>query len=1032
MKPNKKLSILTIITLLFLFPSLGQALTYQELYNYSQGKVLSATVVDINAFGACSKGSSDASSEVQSSINALTDGGTLQVSCVPSLLNGVVLANKKNITVVGINGGGFKVLGIPNQSIIAFSGVMFKIDNCTDCLIKDLELNGNSIQASSIGIQNSTRTTVSNIKILNTGFGSTASNRGSAALVASGNKNNTYSGIVIDSGASPSQYNGEGARGMWLGNWWKEALEWHPTVTGNTVKRTPFTGIGLHSVGAQISNNTVENVGCAGVKVVVGRQSQDSSNYSAYNSSPAYTDTTNITNNTLRNNGCNGVQMDYPSNVNIDKNILDNNDHTGIFVYASVNNLNITNNSILNNKSGNFIGGIHIESGPTQAIKISGNIIGNQGTQNQKFGISVSSFANSFGGAISGLEVTCNKIVNNHSYGNVFWNNNGSSYSNISYTNNAFAGNAGQDIFVQSGANFVTQSGNTTTGNLPSVCSSGGSNPPPSPPPPPPAPNPPPPAPTPPPSPSPTSTPSTGFVTINSKGVLRNDYTGWVGFSFTVGQKDIKVSKLGRFIVSGNNQIHVLKIIKATDKSTVAQVSLNTQSQTAGQFAYQALDNPAILNANHTYYIVSQETDGGDKWYDFDNTLLSGNALALVNNAVYWTGSSYATTGIVGSSYGPLDFKIALETGNNNPNPTPPPPPPPAPTPETITGKGFVKTFNLGSKFNQHGGWVGMRIKVGNSPIYLTALGRMVLAGNTESHKIKIVESKNPEVQREDNEALGQVVVATKEKPENQFVYSALATPVKLEANKTYYLVSEETYGGDFYYSSIWDNKKTTLTTENVASVLGGVYWWTGTKLWTYQALANEGDGPLDFKYTLESSSGSGNLTMSPNTNNQKPPEQNQTNNNNNSQANNNLEEIIENEEILPNSFASGSLVLDGQIVYYIYGQSKIAFASMAVIRGYGYKESSIVKGDASNYILDSYVFTTSKAGHPWGSWLVSGKQVYYFGEVGFIPVSTWEIFVNNGGQVQKILKMNSYDLASLKAVGTLPIMEMNDSRVVK
>ncbi len=104
----------------------------------------------------------------------------------------------------------------------------------------------------------------------------------------------------------------------------------------------------------------------------------------------------------------------------------------------------------------------------------------------------------------------------------------------------------------------------------------------------------------------------------------------------------------------------------------------------------------------------------------------------------------------------------------------------------------------------------------------------------------------------------------------------------------------------------------------------------------------------------------------------------------------------------------------------------------MAVIKGYGFKESSIVKGDTSNYILDSYVFNTSKAGHPWGTWLLNGKQVYYFNEHGFIPVSSWEVFLSNGGLSQNIVKMNSYDSANLKAQGSLGNMEIDDSRVTK
>ena len=82
-----------------------------------------------------------------------------------------------------------------------------------------------------------------------------------------------------------------------------------------------------------------------------------------------------------------------------------------------------------------------------------------------------------------------------------------------------------------------------------------------------------------------------------------------------------------------------------------------TAGATPGSFAYASLASPVVLNANTTYYVVSQETAGGDAWYDFDTTVQT-NSVAKVTNAVWAATNSFATLGGVGRSYGPVDLKF--------------------------------------------------------------------------------------------------------------------------------------------------------------------------------------------------------------------------------------------------------------------------------------------------------------------------------------------------------------------------------------
>lgn len=63
---------------------------------------------------------------------------------------------------------------------------------------------------------------------------------------------------------------------------------------------------------------------------------------------------------------------------------------------------------------------------------------------------------------------------------------------------------------------------------------------------------------------------------------------------------------------------------------------------------------------------------------------------------------------------------------------------------------------------------------------------------------------------------------------------------------------------------------------------------------------------------------------------------------------------------------------------------------------------------------------------HPAGTWVISGKTVFYVTADGLIPVSTWDIFLSNGGS-EKLIKAINLDDEHLPL---LNLMVENDSRV--
>jgi hypothetical protein len=72
--------------------------------------------------------------------------------------------------------------------------------------------------------------------------------------------------------------------------------------------------------------------------------------------------------------------------------------------------------------------------------------------------------------------------------------------------------------------------------------------------------------------------PLTAFVTGQTLGSLRNDFSNWVGFRFTVGSSNITVGELGRWVVSGNSGTHAVKLVLASTGADVSggSVSITT------------------------------------------------------------------------------------------------------------------------------------------------------------------------------------------------------------------------------------------------------------------------------------------------------------------------------------------------------------------------------------------------------------------------------------------------------------------------
>ncbi|MBV8732281.1 MAG: immunoglobulin domain-containing protein, partial [Acidobacteriia bacterium] len=112
-------------------------------------------------------------------------------------------------------------------------------------------------------------------------------------------------------------------------------------------------------------------------------------------------------------------------------------------------------------------------------------------------------------------------------------------------------------------------------------------------------------------TPAPSGTP---LVTSLSLGTARNDYSGWVGMTLRIGASPLPVNALGRIVAPGNKASHLVKIVDAASGLDIpgASVSVLSGTTAVGSFAYATLPAPVTLNANGLYYVLSQETAGGD------------------------------------------------------------------------------------------------------------------------------------------------------------------------------------------------------------------------------------------------------------------------------------------------------------------------------------------------------------------------------------------------------------------------------------
>lgn len=418
--------------------------------------------IDIRNYGAVCNGVNDDAAAVQAAFNAVSDGGTVVIPCVAGIgAAGVTLQAKSDVTVAGQNGGGFRALAPTRIGAQGFGPLTFVVRYCTRCTIRDLVLDGNSVNAGAIGFDRCTETTADRNTIRNVGYAN-------AGLAGSGNTRNRYTRNTLN-GTGSNAARSDGARGFWIGNVASNEVEWYPYVGQNTIQNVAATSLVAIAVGAQIVGNTIEDDLGAGIKL---------------QPPPGVPGHTVIEANTIRRCYFGGIQVENASDTVIRNNLIESNGGWGIFLWLGFRNSQVTGNTIRNNvtnRTGGWQGGILVGHASDSLIannnlsdtrvgsartQDNGILIGSAGIRNLTIRDNICTnhyisgiyVANHFamGGPVENLLISGNQCTNNSEFGVEIWETMPGGMKNVTLLNNTLSGNGYGAWRANTAINLVT------------------------------------------------------------------------------------------------------------------------------------------------------------------------------------------------------------------------------------------------------------------------------------------------------------------------------------------------------------------------------------------------------------------------------------------------------------------------------------------------------------------------------------------------------------------------------------------------
>lgn len=163
------------------------------------------------------------------------------------------------------------------------------------------------------------------------------------------------------------------------------------------------------------------------------------------------------------------------------------------------------------------------------------------------------------------------------------------------------------------------------------------------------------------------------IVTYNA-GSDRNDFTGFVGFQFTVGGSSVTIQQLGIRCATSNTGNHTVYIVNGANATVVSTV-VNLTGCSTGTF-YFASCTSTTLSASTQYFLVTGVTNAGQNWSNdaggAGGTLTLNTGLAVNNGttspqAVFSASLGSFSTNGAGNAYVGLDASTTAVTGGSRP-----------------------------------------------------------------------------------------------------------------------------------------------------------------------------------------------------------------------------------------------------------------------------------------------------------------------------------------------------------------------------
>jgi hypothetical protein len=154
-----------------------------------------------------------------------------------------------------------------------------------------------------------------------------------------------------------------------------------------------------------------------------------------------------------------------------------------------------------------------------------------------------------------------------------------------------------------------------------------------------------------------------GIPAITSSPVAAsalNSFDGTIGWTATT-TANISITQIGRWIVSGDNQMHTLYVY-AGPRATPAllgSVVINAGGAAPGQYLYATLAMPISVPSGTIIAVMSSEVSGGDQWYDKESYIWTGDFSGTL--CAYSAGDGFSiNTGPALQAYIPVNIKYTV------------------------------------------------------------------------------------------------------------------------------------------------------------------------------------------------------------------------------------------------------------------------------------------------------------------------------------------------------------------------------------